>query len=173
MSYATLSYGGVALSTAALVLLTPLGAGWKVLMVASALAYRVIPPLAWRLLAATHNIKHGAHIVLEKNLPVASGIGGGSAMMTELDKTARLYSVQHLFAEEMIYSPDRAWADMVITQVGQFPKGRNDDLVDTVSMGLRHLREIGLLTRSVERMAHVEESMRFKGNKPLQPLYSV
>jgi len=44
------------------------------------------------------------------------------------DKLARLYSVQHLFAEEMIYAPDRAWADMVITQVGQFPKGRNDDL---------------------------------------------
>ena len=89
------------------------------------------------------------------------------------DKLARLYSVQHLFAEEMIYAPDRAWADMVITQVGQFPKGRNDDLVDTVSMAMRHMREVGLLTRSAERMAEVEDAMRFKGNKPLQPLYPV
>ncbi len=34
---------------------------------------------AARLLAATHKITRGAAIVLEKNLPVASGIGGGSA----------------------------------------------------------------------------------------------
>ena len=34
---------------------------------------------AARLLAVTHNITRGADIVLEKNLPVASGIGGGSA----------------------------------------------------------------------------------------------
>ena len=39
------------------------------------------------------------------------------------DKLARLYSVQALFSEGMVYAPDRAWADMVITQVGQFPKG--------------------------------------------------
>jgi len=44
------------------------------------------------------------------------------------DKLARLYSVQALFSEGMVYAPDRAWADMVITQVGQFPKGRHDDL---------------------------------------------
>ncbi len=34
---------------------------------------------AARLLAAKHGITHGADITLEKNLPVASGIGGGSA----------------------------------------------------------------------------------------------
>jgi 4-diphosphocytidyl-2-C-methyl-D-erythritol kinase len=34
---------------------------------------------AARLLAATHQITRGAAITLEKNLPVASGIGGGSA----------------------------------------------------------------------------------------------
>lgn len=44
------------------------------------------------------------------------------------DKLSRLYSVQHLFAEGLIYAPDRSWADMVITQVGAFPKGKHDDL---------------------------------------------
>ncbi len=34
---------------------------------------------AARLLAATHKVTRGANITLEKNLPVASGIGGGSA----------------------------------------------------------------------------------------------
>jgi predicted phage terminase large subunit-like protein len=45
-----------------------------------------------------------------------------------IDKMARLYSIQHLFAEGMIYAPDRSWSDMVITQCGTFPKARHDDL---------------------------------------------
>ena len=45
-----------------------------------------------------------------------------------IDKLSRLYSIQHLFSEGMVYAPDKAFADMVITQVGSFPKGRHDDL---------------------------------------------
>jgi predicted phage terminase large subunit-like protein len=44
------------------------------------------------------------------------------------DKLARLYSIQHLFAEGLVYAPNKAWAEMVIQQVGQFPKGKHDDL---------------------------------------------
>ena len=86
------------------------------------------------------------------------------------DKLARLYSVQHLFAEGMVYSPDRSWADQVISQVGTFPKGKHDDLVDTVSQSLRHLRDLGMLTRGAEWTAAIEESMAFQG-KPPEPLY--
>lgn len=86
------------------------------------------------------------------------------------DKLARLYSVQHLFAEGMIYAPDRSWSDMVITQVGTFPKGKHDDLVDTVSMALRHLRELGMLVRGEERTAETEREMEFLGKEPA-PLY--
>lgn len=86
------------------------------------------------------------------------------------DKLSRLYSVQHLFAEGMIYSPDRAWADQVITQVGTFPKGKHDDLVDTVSAALRHMRDLGMLTRGDEWRASVQESMQYQGSKPA-PLY--
>ena len=86
------------------------------------------------------------------------------------DKLSRLYSVQHLFAEGMIYAPDRAWADMVMTQVGQFPKGKHDDLVDTVSMAMRHLREMGLLVRGPERMAELE-SLKVYPGKQAAPLY--
>jgi len=86
------------------------------------------------------------------------------------DKLSRLYSVQHLFAEGMIFAPDKAWADMVITQVGQFPKGKHDDLVDTVSMALRHMRDLGLLTRGAERIEELESMKVYPGGKDI-PLY--
>jgi len=86
------------------------------------------------------------------------------------DKLSRLYSIQHLFAEEIIYAPDRTWADMVITQVGQFPKGKHDDLVDTVSQALRHMRELGLLVRAPERIAEIESMKSYPGGRQ-PPLY--
>lgn len=88
------------------------------------------------------------------------------------DKLSRLYSVQHLFAEGLIYAPDRAWADQVITQTSTFPKGKHDDLVDTVSMALRHLRELGMLVRGAEWTADLENKMDFSGSPPT-PLYNV
>ena len=88
------------------------------------------------------------------------------------DKLSRLYSVQHLFAEGLIYAPDRSWADQVITQVSTFPKAKHDDLVDTVSMALRHLREIGLLVRGDEFTADLESQMNFVGSAP-PPLYGI
>ena len=87
------------------------------------------------------------------------------------DKLSRLYSVQHLFAEGLIYAPHTIWSDMVLSQVGQFPKGKHDDLVDTVSMALRHLRDTGMILRTEEWSAEVENSMRFEGNSGMAPLY--
>lgn len=88
-----------------------------------------------------------------------------------MDKLSRLYSVQHLFAEGMVFAPDLQWAETVITQVGQFPKGKHDDLVDTVSMSIRHLRELGLLTRGSERIEELEGLKTYPGgqNVPLYP----
>ena len=88
------------------------------------------------------------------------------------DKLARVYSIAHLFAEGLIYAPDRAWADNVIKQCEIFPKGKNDDLVDTVSMALKHLRETGLLVRGAEWTADIEAQMQHTGSPPA-PLYSV
>ena len=66
----------------------------------------------------------------------------------------------------MIYAPDRSWADQMITQVSTFPKAKHDDLVDTASMALRHLREIGLLVRGAEWTADLESQMQFTGSAP-------
>lgn len=87
-----------------------------------------------------------------------------------MDKLARLYSVQHLFAEGMITAPDRTWAEMVIAQVGTFPKGKHDDLVDCVSQCLRHLRDLGLLIRGAEITAELQDALQYRGPEP-RPLY--
>ena len=87
------------------------------------------------------------------------------------DKVARLYSVQHLFAEGLVYAPLKQWSEMVITQVGQFPKGKHDDLVDTVSMAMRHLRDTGSILRSDEWRSEVQDARSFEGRGNLTPLY--
>jgi predicted phage terminase large subunit-like protein len=86
------------------------------------------------------------------------------------DKLSRLYSIQHLFAEGMVYAPEKAWAELTITQVGQFPKGKHDDIVDTVSQALRHLRDVGLLQRAPERIEELEAMKVYPGGAP-PPLY--
>ena len=87
-----------------------------------------------------------------------------------IDKMARLYSVQHLFEEGLVYCPDKAWADEVISQCMRFPKAKHDDLVDTVSMAMRYLRRSGFILRTDEVTQDYEESRSFHGRAP-EPLY--
>jgi predicted phage terminase large subunit-like protein len=80
------------------------------------------------------------------------------------DKVARLHAVAPLFEDKMIFAPDRAWAEMVIEQVGQFPKGKFKDLVDCVSGGLGYLRRGNLIKLSVEHDEDEREAHTFRGN---------
>lgn len=89
------------------------------------------------------------------------------------DKLSRLYSVQHLFADGLIYAPNTVWAEKVITQVGQFPRGKHDDLVDCTSSGIKYLREIGTLMRDNESQSRIEDSLTFKSPKSSAPLYPI
>lgn len=86
------------------------------------------------------------------------------------DKVARLYAVQHLFAEGLVYAPDTAWADAVITQCAVFPKSKHDDLVDTVSQAMNYLRQTGMLVRAPERLAELDAGREYHGSAP-PPLY--
>jgi predicted phage terminase large subunit-like protein len=88
------------------------------------------------------------------------------------DKVARLYSVQHLFSEGLVYAPDRSWADKVIQQCSTFPKAKHDDLVDTVSQAMRYLRTSGLLQRQQEVQEDLDQQMQHRGAPPA-PLYPV
>ena len=89
-----------------------------------------------------------------------------------IDKTARLYSVQHLFQEGLVYAPDKAWADDVITQCMRFPKSKHDDLVDTVAYAMRYLRKTGFIQRADEVQAELDQ-IRVHQGEPPAPLYGV
>lgn len=89
-----------------------------------------------------------------------------------MDKVARVYSIQHLFSEGLVYAPNKSWAQMVIDQCSAFPRAKNDDLVDTVSQALKHLRSIGMLKRFEESRNEVSESLSNYGAAP-PPLYGV
>ncbi len=90
-----------------------------------------------------------------------------------LDKRERAYGVQHLFADKMIFAPDRDWAETVI---GQFTKfrglpGDRDHLVDTGTQALRYLRDNGMAVRREEKLEDERDRARYQ--RPLEPLYDV
>ena len=89
------------------------------------------------------------------------------------DKVARAYSVQHLFSEGMIYAPERSWSDMVITQCAQFPKGKHDDIVDTVTQALRYLRMTNIVQRGEEVTRDLKDKMLDYSSVDTTPLYPV
>lgn len=95
-----------------------------------------------------------------------------------VDKVARAYSVQHLFSEGLVYAPAsvdgtfRAWAEMVISECASFPKASHDDLVDTITMALRHLRQTGFAPLAEERAA-VEDAKAKRKPKPRGAIYPV
>src|SRR6202453_3956450 len=79
------------------------------------------------------------------------------------DKVARAMSIVPSFSQEMIYAPDREWATKVIDQCAVFPYGKHDDLVDSVTMAIKHLRDSGLLRSDEDRRAEEMDAVRHKG----------
>ncbi len=79
------------------------------------------------------------------------------------DKVARAMSIVPSFSQEMIYAPDREWATKVIDQCAVFPYGKHDDLVDSVTMSIKHLRDSGLLRSDEDRRAEELDAVRHKG----------
>ena len=89
------------------------------------------------------------------------------------DKVARVHAIQHLFADEMIYAPDKSWADMVIDQCAVFPKGSRDDLVDSTSQALRFLRDSGFALKRDEYSVDEREDLMYRSPSANQALYPV
>lgn len=79
------------------------------------------------------------------------------------DKVARAMSVVGSFAQEMIYAPDREWAAMVKEEMGLFPHGKHDDLTDSATQAIKHLRDTGLIRSDEERRAEEINAVRHKG----------
>jgi len=89
------------------------------------------------------------------------------------DKVARVTSIQHLFADGMIYAPDKTWADKVIRQCSVFPKGSHDDLVDSMSQAIRYLRDQGFALNREESALEAADETSYDRARALRPLYQV
>jgi predicted phage terminase large subunit-like protein len=98
------------------------------------------------------------------------------------DKVARAYSVQHLFSNFQVYAPmiwdtdakewvHPRWCEKVIDQAAVFPKGKHDDLVDSLTQGLGWLRAMGMAKRRDEAAEEYEELFNY--SKQQKALYDV
>ncbi len=85
------------------------------------------------------------------------------------DKVARAHSVVPTFSAGLVFAPDREWADLVIDEMGVFPKGKHDDLTDAMTMALKWLRVNGLIQRPEEIRA--DERERTKHRRKQSALY--
>ena len=111
------------------------------------------------------------------------------------DKWSRAHAVVDIFTDEMVHAPGqwlcnahdkhnckecpeetfawrwREWAEMVIQDMAVFPKGTHDDIVDTATMALKHLRTINIAIRREER--DLNEEIEAMHKPKLKPLYHV
>lgn len=87
------------------------------------------------------------------------------------DKVARMHAVVPLFAGGCVYAPDRQWADDLIKEVSQFPKGKHDDCADALTQGLSYLRKLGLALLAPESDEQVAEAQMYHGAEDNEPLY--
>jgi predicted phage terminase large subunit-like protein len=78
------------------------------------------------------------------------------------DKVARLQTVVHLFAEGLIYAPEKEWADEMINQCALVPRAVHDDLADTCSMALLYLRRAGWAVKKEERAFELEDETKYR-----------
>jgi phage terminase large subunit-like protein len=85
------------------------------------------------------------------------------------DKVARIIACEPMFADEMIYAPDREFAERVITNVAAVPKTSKWDTPDSVSQALLYMRKTGLLLRKDEQARVTHDELLFKPQPP--PLY--
>lgn len=79
------------------------------------------------------------------------------------DKVARMHAVVPLFADGLVYAPDKQWAQMVIDRVTTFPKGKRRDVPDTVSQALTWLRKSGIITLREEAQDEQYEALVLRG----------
>jgi len=52
------------------------------------------------------------------------------------DKFARALAVQSIFSQEMVYAPNKDWAELVLMEMSMFPIGKYDDLTDSATQAL-------------------------------------
>ena len=61
------------------------------------------------------------------------------------DKITRANSISDFFASKLVYAPETNWAKDVIEECAEFPNGKHDDYMDTVSQALLRIRRGGFI----------------------------
>lgn len=90
------------------------------------------------------------------------------------DKVARLHAAVPAFSGGLIYAPSRRWSEMVIDEVATFPRSKWKDLTDTVSAGIKKMRDLGLLQHSGEvEEERLDELTASSNEKTLREEYGV
>jgi len=74
-------------------------------------------------------------------------------------KPVRLHAVSDVFASGRVWAPATRWAEVLIDEVAAFPAGKNDDLVDCVSMAVARYRQGGFIGTTLDEP---EEEHYFK-----------
>jgi predicted phage terminase large subunit-like protein len=73
------------------------------------------------------------------------------------DKVARTHAVEPTFALGLVLAPDTEWAEKAISQSEVFPKGKHDDIHDSMTQALSWLRRLGLIVHNFEAAAEERE----------------
>jgi predicted phage terminase large subunit-like protein len=84
------------------------------------------------------------------------------------DKGARLHACVPTFTNQIVYAPNKEWAQTVINETAMAPKGKYKDLADTVSQAILYMRNRGL----VELRGEQTHSFEPISHAPLKPLYT-
>lgn len=78
------------------------------------------------------------------------------------DKIARLQTIVHLFAEGLVFAPEKEWADEMINQCALVPRAVHDDLADTASQALNWLRRAGWALKKDEVAFQTEDETKYR-----------
>lgn len=113
----------------------------------------------------------GTDLAREIRRLLTPGEMGCQLVNPEGDKTSRLNACVPMFADGLVFAPDKQWATDVITEVSQVPKGKHDDMADTVTQAILWLRRQQLLRLSTEADTEKEERERFQSS--VDPHYDV
>src|SRR4029077_6898964 len=85
------------------------------------------------------------------------------------DKVSRALSVQPNCGNGLVYAPGKAWTEIVITEMANFPKGKYSDLTDSATMALIHLRSVGLA--QLDKEGRADEEKRGQLRRTMKKLY--
>jgi predicted phage terminase large subunit-like protein len=72
------------------------------------------------------------------------------------DKIARLNSVSDLIASGKVWVPRTRWAEELVDEIGAFPAGEHDDLVDATTLALMRFRAGGFLRLPIDEPEEVQ-----------------